>query len=374
MRKEFGRVPGALAAAAILSLAGSAAASKDAPQCVQGQTKYQFCHLNKNNPKNFNTITVSDADLCQALANGDMWGPCAKWCFLLCDDGNPCTDDSCDKSDKCVPPSQRPVCNDSNACTADICDPVNGCSNPETVFCGTGNTCDSNSGQCVPNVCASTAVGEYPWYVELTIGSKHCGGSLISSGWSNQATILTAASCLFDANGNAVNANSVGAVVGSTNYVASSFIIHPMYNSTPGSNNLALVVIPTTGSIVGGNVQLAALPAYDAGTYAGNPGTTLGYGTCGPASGPTPQRDSLTVLTTADCNNQMGGGITDLNICINDPSGGGSCASEEGAPVHSGPANAVVGVQGPCAGTASGKPIVSARVSSYLFWININTP
>jgi len=44
---------------------------------------------------------------------------------IMCDDGNECTDDSCDSTSGCV--FTPIVCNDNNSCTNDSCDPTSGC-------------------------------------------------------------------------------------------------------------------------------------------------------------------------------------------------------------------------------------------------------
>lgn len=77
-----------------------------------------------------------------------------------CDDGDACTNDTCDAGLGCV---NTPVtCNDSNACTDDTCDPATGCvftTVPDGTFCSDGDACtedDACSGgvcQGVPIVC-----------------------------------------------------------------------------------------------------------------------------------------------------------------------------------------------------------------------------
>ena len=43
---------------------------------------------------------------------------------VICDDGNPCTEDTCDPA---VAACIRQNCDDGNLCTEDRCDPVLGC-------------------------------------------------------------------------------------------------------------------------------------------------------------------------------------------------------------------------------------------------------
>ena len=84
-----------------------------------------------------------------ARPDGDL---CAG---VHCNDGNRCTDDSCDPATgQCV---FTPTCNDGNACTDDTCNPQNGhCShaNDNTNSCSDGNACTSDV--CVSGACVGT--------------------------------------------------------------------------------------------------------------------------------------------------------------------------------------------------------------------------
>jgi len=99
-----------------------------------------------------------------------------------CDDGNPCTKDSCDPAKGCVhAPGSGPcndgnvcttgdtcdkgtclggpalLCNDANPCTDDSCDPAKGCkSSPNTAACDDGNPC-TVSEQCQGGWCLAGA-------------------------------------------------------------------------------------------------------------------------------------------------------------------------------------------------------------------------
>ena len=82
---------------------------------------------------------------------------------LSCDDGNPCTQDSCNPAIGCVSGLNPGLCDDGNPCTDDWCDPADGCHNPEnTDSCDDGNACTlvdiCHDGVCVggpiqPEVC-----------------------------------------------------------------------------------------------------------------------------------------------------------------------------------------------------------------------------
>lgn len=70
-----------------------------------------------------------------------------------CDDGDPCTTDTCNISGTCV--HSAITCNDSNACTTDTCNPATGC-----VFtpinCDDANACTTDT--CSGGVCSNTAI------------------------------------------------------------------------------------------------------------------------------------------------------------------------------------------------------------------------
>jgi hypothetical protein len=116
-----------------------------------------------------NVCTVSDG--CQA-------GACIGASTLVCVDGNPCTQDSCNPGSGCVfSPSVGPcvdgnactvgetcqagacgggsavACNDNNACTDDACLPQVGCVySPNAAGCNDGNSC-TTADQCVQGAC-----------------------------------------------------------------------------------------------------------------------------------------------------------------------------------------------------------------------------
>lgn len=78
-------------------------------------------------------------DLCQA-------GTCAPGSPLLCDDGNVCTDETCDPAVGCVSTNNTGPCDDTNACTVgDVC--ANGACTP-----GADLSCD-DSNPCTDDAC-----------------------------------------------------------------------------------------------------------------------------------------------------------------------------------------------------------------------------
>jgi len=87
----------------------------------------------------------SDGDVC-TLNDLCAVGKCVPGATMNCDDGNPCTADSCDPKTGCshLPGNDGAKCDDGNACTNnDLC--ASGkCAGNELVSCDDGNACTSN--------------------------------------------------------------------------------------------------------------------------------------------------------------------------------------------------------------------------------------
>jgi hypothetical protein len=113
----------------------------------------KVCHVPPGNPSNFHTITINENALQAHLAHGDLAGECSAHCGQLCDDGNACTIDACDSSERCAATHPPVSCDDGNLCTTDTCDPVAGCIGTarnctDTDLC-TVDSCDPLSGDCL---------------------------------------------------------------------------------------------------------------------------------------------------------------------------------------------------------------------------------
>lgn len=117
--------------------------------------------------------TCSDDDRCTTGDRCDGAGFCVPEAPAACDDGNPCTEDSCDATWGCSYVSTSGpcddqslcttndacqfgqcrgtaiTCNDQNACTADSCDPLVGCQFLPIV-CDDGNPCTADT--CSPGL------------------------------------------------------------------------------------------------------------------------------------------------------------------------------------------------------------------------------
>ncbi len=126
------------------------------------------------------TGDCTDNDVC---TEGDTCseGKCVSSTSIACDDGNVCTDDTCDPvagcqntpnqaectddnactaGDACkdgnCEPGLESACNDNNVCTDDSCDPTNGCTNdPNGAPCDDGDACTWND-TCNDSACQDT--------------------------------------------------------------------------------------------------------------------------------------------------------------------------------------------------------------------------
>ncbi|MCH8344017.1 MAG: proprotein convertase P-domain-containing protein [Planctomycetes bacterium] len=92
-----------------------------------------------NDPEPVGT-PCDDGDPCTIDDFCDGGGGCAGGPPPDCDDGNPCTDDFCDPGVGCVNIPNDALCDDGDPCTDDFCDPgAGGCNNtPITPCCGNG--------------------------------------------------------------------------------------------------------------------------------------------------------------------------------------------------------------------------------------------
>jgi hypothetical protein len=130
------------------------------------------------------TILVGPCDDGSACTQGDTCGAAGQ-CFgqpVFCDDGDNCTDDSCEPAEGCVFTPNDDICddgsactdedkcqagfcvgnfvdcNDGNPCTNDICDAVLGCqSSPNAVPCDDGDACTSQD-LCGQGICSGIDV------------------------------------------------------------------------------------------------------------------------------------------------------------------------------------------------------------------------
>ncbi len=174
-------------------------------QCDPGTGKCAMKSLaNGANCEDGSACTQGDA--CQV-------GACLAGTAVACDDGNPCTTDSCDGTAGCThaPQTGSPCdadgsvctagdlcqggvctkgaalgCDDGNACTTDSCDPAKGCVSVAAVgACSDGDPCTQGdacqAGKCVPGaaVCACQQDSDCPGDGNLCNGVDFCDKSAV---------------------------------------------------------------------------------------------------------------------------------------------------------------------------------------------------
>ncbi len=90
------------------------------------------------------TKPCNDGDACTTKDVCDGKGVCKGGALVACDDGNPCTIDSCDAKAGCVAkPAAGAACEDDNACTTEtVCDAKGLCGGGKD---GTGKACDDGN-------------------------------------------------------------------------------------------------------------------------------------------------------------------------------------------------------------------------------------
>jgi hypothetical protein len=103
-----------------------------------------YCHPLKGCVHDLNTNPCDDGDACTV---GDLCaeGSCVGTVPVNCNDGNLCTDDSCDPQTGCLHVANAAPCDDGNLCTVtDLC---NGgqCKGTGSKSCGDGNLCTDDS-------------------------------------------------------------------------------------------------------------------------------------------------------------------------------------------------------------------------------------
>ncbi|MBI5531669.1 MAG: hypothetical protein HY898_03065 [Deltaproteobacteria bacterium] len=97
-------------------------------------------------PRN-NHAACDDQNACTQGDRCDGAGQCAAGHPIICDDGNPCTVDSCDPATGCVfsPAPTTVSCTDGNGCTTgDHCDGQGACASGAPVVCDDSNSCTAD--------------------------------------------------------------------------------------------------------------------------------------------------------------------------------------------------------------------------------------
>ncbi len=135
----------------------------------------------------------------------------------------------------------------------------------------------------------TTTVTSYPYYVRLATPSGACGASVIGSG-----TVLTAAHCVDDLNG---DASKVTLYFSNYRGTAATYLaINPNWNGdTDNAHDLAVLRVPA--EFTSGITPLQVGAPSDPGAYAANqPATVVGWGQTSPGTSSTSLRYINTIL------------------------------------------------------------------------------
>jgi len=104
-------------------------------------------------PKSDGKSCDADGDIC-TVGDKCAQGNCVPGPQKGCDDGNPCTDDSCDKKAGCAHVANKSPCQDGNACTVGDACSQKVCIAGKKTICNdseacTSDSCDKKSGKCL---------------------------------------------------------------------------------------------------------------------------------------------------------------------------------------------------------------------------------
>ncbi|XP_019538834.3 brachyurin-like [Aedes albopictus] len=227
--------------------------------------------------------------------------------------------------------------------------------------------------------------GQFPYMVSLQMvfdgNVQQCAGSLISHRY-----VLTAAHCLY-------NPTSGTAIIGAHNLAeeedhriemdltTDNFILHEDFFPVSMRNDLGLVRLPEEVEF-SGYIQPVKLPRWSDGDFTGYMGTFAGWGvTQEPA---TEYSDVLMyinnrIYSNEECQERFWVPmlIEEQNVCMSGEEGRSACIGDSGGPatVQVGADVVQIGVFsfGPASHCLDAIPIVCARVSYYLGWIQANS-
>jgi len=234
--------------------------------------------------------------------------------------------------------------------------------------------------------------GAWPWQLSLErlfsgVWSHTCGASLLNGKYA-----LTAAHCV-----DGVSLSSLRIVAGLHNRLGTSgsqtkslisSTKHSGYNNGAASfaNDIAVLWYSSPAILPSDTIAYASLPANDNNDFAGNICVITGWGRTS-SSNTLPsilQQAETTVLTLAQCRQDLStiSTIWSSHICIKHSTlSVTACSGDSGGPMNcqSGPRYVVAGITS--FGIVNGfdqclpsYPAVYTRVSSYLSWIQSNTP
>jgi len=233
---------------------------------------------------------------------------------------------------------------------------------------------------------SDAAPGEFPWQLSQTRGGSHsCGASLLNANFA-----LSAAHCVDGAAPGSITIiaglHDRSNPAGSQEVNIIGYTMHEAYltGAETFSNDVSTISLASPITI-GGNVQVATLPADNSNNYNGLTCVISGWGRTS-ASNVLPdilQKAPIQVIDTATCqslvNDVAGTVIWDNHICLYDTAQQiGSCNGDSGGPLNC--PDGVTRVAGITSwGMSNGisclqnYPSVYTRTSAYLDWIAANS-
>jgi len=123
----------------------------DANPCTTDSCANNICsYANNKNP-------CTDNDMCTTNDTCDGAGACKGTGALNCSDTNPCTDTSCDKLSGCVVSANAAPCNDDNFCTEKDTCKDKACTVSAPKNCDDGNLCTNDSCDATAKACVNAA-------------------------------------------------------------------------------------------------------------------------------------------------------------------------------------------------------------------------
>ncbi len=115
-------------------------------QCQVNTGKCTYAWLNEGKACDADGSVCTTTDVCAS-------GLCKPGATLGCDDGNACTNDSCDSSVGCKHVNANAACSDGNACTVgDLCQ-AGACASGPATTCEDGNSCTVDGCSTVTGAC-----------------------------------------------------------------------------------------------------------------------------------------------------------------------------------------------------------------------------
>ncbi|XP_050306278.1 transmembrane protease serine 9-like [Anthonomus grandis grandis] len=214
-------------------------------------------------------------------------------------------------------------------------------------------------------------------YIPVGLERSFCGASLI-----NARTILTAAHCVDNRNGNVTlhfGAHEMPPLLNDTNVVtveSDDVVIHPLWSRATMRHDIAIIRLrPENAISFNANITPVLLPRDTTQSYLGN--TTLVSGWGRPSDdvwtiSPVLREVTSTVISNYACRLAYTGTVEECHICISGALGRSTCQGDSGGPLMINGVQIGVVSFGSSWGCAIGWPAAFARVTCYLDWIAQN--